>query len=85
MTSDRPKDATRLTRRDLMKMAAAGAAALSTDALTARGAGAGPAPAVPLPARSGQAATPHAAALPREWTGHNRRLADYYRATGYPA
>jgi len=79
MKSDESKDATRFTRREWMKLAAAGAAAVSTDALTAGGGSAAPLPIVP----SGRPARRDS--RPPEWTGHSSRLADYYRAEGYPA
>ncbi len=68
MTSNRSKNMTRCTRREWMKMAAAGMALVSVDAPRAeRGR--------PAPVNR----------QPREWTGHNSRLTDYYRAEGYPA
>ena len=72
MKSDRPQDATRFTRRDLMKMAAAGAALVSTDALKVAGVSAAPLSATAAGAQARKAA------VPAEWTGHSRRLGDYH-------
>jgi hypothetical protein len=82
MRFDQANDTVRFTRRALMKMAAAGAAMISTGGLRARRAFASPLAARAIPPQ------PRAARLvrtPREWTGHNSRLSDYYRADGYPA
>jgi hypothetical protein len=78
MKSDQMKGATRFTRRAWMKIAAAGAAIVSADALIVKGEGLGLLPFQPGGPNRQQSA-------PREWVGHNAHLADYYRDKGYPA
>ena len=73
------KDALRFTRRAWMNMAAAGAALLSGEGLSMARASARATPVVPLDS------SPRGLSIPPEWTGHNSRLSDYYRAPGYPA
>ncbi|MFP5230854.1 MAG: hypothetical protein ACLGXA_24835 [Acidobacteriota bacterium] len=63
-----------LTRRECLKLAAsAGALALSADALEAFAVPASAAPSAWNPS------------TPPEWTGHNRKLSEYFLAEGYPA
>jgi hypothetical protein len=80
MKSDPSKRGTRLTRRELMKLAASGSAAamLSTDALAAWHAPA-------LLRDSAPKNSPARQSQPQEWTGHNTKLSEYHLAEGYPA
>lgn len=75
---DSTNDANRISRRELMKIAAsAGATAiLSADALKAFGASP-PLLSEPVSAR-------HVLSQPPEWTGHNTNLEKYHLAPGYP-
>lgn len=81
MKSRAPNHGKRFTRREWMKLAASGSAAaiLSADSLRAW-----PAPASPARATASQNSSAHLK-QPSAWTGHNRELAKYYRAEGYPA
>jgi hypothetical protein len=74
---DKSDESARISRRELMKIAAsAGATAiLSADAVKAFGASA-------PPLSKHRAGVPEP---PKEWTGHNEHLWKYYRAAGYPA
>lgn len=81
MKSNRPQGVTRFTRRELMKatVSAAATALVSADAVNLWSAS--PAPLTGLPTgRQGRQQN-----FPREWTGHNSHLSEYYLATGYPA
>lgn len=82
MNLDESPDTPRLSRREWMKRVAASAAATALVPSEALGAlGAVPPPASGLaPAR--RARPQH---HPAEWTGHSRKLGDYYVAKGYPA
>ncbi len=74
MKSHQQNATTALTRREWIKLAAsAGAMALSADALRA------------MPATAARPPGATAPGMPPKWTGHNRKLDDYYLAPHYPA
>ena len=81
-TPDHPPETSGLSRREWMKLAAsaAGIALVPKEALGAWGAAVSTSPAHLAP--RWPAADHH---YPPEWTGHSRRLGDYYVAEGYPA
>lgn len=82
--SNQDRAASGLSRREWLKLAAsASAIALATDSLPSL---ALPSPGLP---RTALSAVPSTAAVkyptPKEWTGHNTKLGDYFLAPGYPA